>query len=119
MSTLFARHKFQDQAGNLPRIHAVIKINWDELTCEETLFVNNCIRASVLDIIKIEEMNCLIDDGLIRTSFEVRNIKNFAKNIFSHEYNPRCLVMVGKNKYIYRKPNYLKMNKYHWNHYNN
>ena len=63
-----------------------------------------------MDIIKVEEINCLIDEGLINTSSEVRNITNLAKNILSHKCNPRCLVMVGENKFVCRKPNYLKMN---------
>ena len=42
--TLFARHEFQGQSGNLPHIHAMIKANWDELSHEEKLLVNDCIR---------------------------------------------------------------------------
>ena len=122
MSTLFARHEFQGQAGNLPHIHAMIKVNWDGLSYEEKLFVDDCIRASVLDIVKVEEINHLIDEGIIKTSADVRNITNLAKNILSHKCNPRCLVMVGENKFVCRKPNYLKMNNplgNYWNYYNN
>ena len=80
MSTLFARHEFQGQPGNLPYIHAMIKVNWDVLSHEDKIFVNNCIRASVLDIIKGEEINRLIDESLIKMSSEVRNIINLAKS---------------------------------------
>ena len=83
MSTLFARHEFKGQAGNLPHIYAMMKVNLDELSYEAKLFVDDCIRASILDIIKVEEINCLIDEGLIKMSSKGRNITNLAKNILS------------------------------------
>ena len=34
VSSLFARYIFQCQAGNLPHIHTIIKINWNGLHIE-------------------------------------------------------------------------------------
>ena len=50
---IFARHEFQSTVGNLPHIHAMFKVKWDKLSQEEKKCVNECIHASVLDIIRI------------------------------------------------------------------
>ena len=78
VSSLFARHEFQSQAGNLPHIHTMIKINWNSLTNQEKQFVNDCIRASVLDIVKVHEMQRLVDEGLLNDVCEVSKITNLA-----------------------------------------
>ena len=44
---------------------------------------------TIVSEIKVEEMNRLIDEDLKKTSSEVRNITNLAKNLLSHKCNPR------------------------------
>ena len=110
VSSLFARHEFQSQADNLPHIHTMIKIYWNSLTNQEKQFFNDCIRAGVLDIVKVHEMQRLVDEGLLNDVCEVSKITNLAKKILSHKCTPRCLVMIGENKFVCRKPNYSKMN---------
>ena len=100
VSSLFARHEFQGHAGNLPHIHAMLKVNWTKLTNDEKLFVNDCIRASVLDIVKVEETNRLIDEGLWKNKNEVYKLTSLATSILSHKYSPRCLVMIDENKFV-------------------
>ena len=41
--SLFARHEYQKDAGNLPHTHAMLKVNWDKMTEEEKEFVNDLI----------------------------------------------------------------------------
>ena len=50
---LFARHEFQESVGNLPHIHVMLKITWHLLTMAQRLFVNDLIRASLLDIVRV------------------------------------------------------------------
>ena len=95
-SSLFARREFQGQAGHLPHILAMIKINWDK----SRKFVKDCIRASVLDIIKVGKINRLIDEGPIKNSSDVNIITNLAKHILSYKCSPRCLVMVDENNFF-------------------
>ena len=101
---------FKVMQKNLPHIHAMLKVNWTQLTNDEKLFVNDCIRASVLDIVKVEETNRLIDEGLWKNKNEIYKLTSLATSILSHKCSPRCLVMIDENKFVCRKPNYLKMN---------
>ena len=50
---------------SLPRIHAMIKINWNVSTNEEKN-VNDLLKASILDIGKLDEIQRLIDGGLLK-----------------------------------------------------
>ena len=54
VESLFARHKFQTSVGNLTHIHAMLKIAWHLLTMAQRAFVNDLIRASLLDIVRVD-----------------------------------------------------------------
>ena len=54
VESLFARHKFQASVGNLPHIHAMLKIVWHLLTMAQRAFFNYLIRASLLDIVRVD-----------------------------------------------------------------
>ena len=54
VESLFARHEFQASVGNLPHIHAMLKIAWHLLTMAQRAFVNDLIRASLLDIVRVD-----------------------------------------------------------------
>ena len=88
----------------------MLKVKWDKLSQEEKCFVNECIRASVLDIIRIEEVQIHIDEGFFNHSADVQNMINLAMFILPHKCNPICLVMTGPNKFTFRKTNYMPMN---------
>ena len=64
--TLFARHEFQASIGNLPHIHCMLKVGWEYLSEEEKKIVNNLVRASYLDIIKMDEIPRFIEEGLFK-----------------------------------------------------
>ena len=67
----------------------MIKINWNSLTNQEKLFLNDYIRASVLNIAKVHEMQRLIDEGLLNDVCEVSKIINLPKKILSHKCTGR------------------------------
>ena len=110
VKTLFARHEFQVSINNLPHIHCMLRVAWEDLSTEEKDFVNDLVRASYLDIVKMDEIPRYIDEGLFKTAYDAKEITNLAKNILAHHYcSPKCLVKVGDNKFVCRKPNYLLM----------
>ena len=47
---MFARDEYQKDAGNLPHMHDIICINWDDLDEEQRSFVEELVRANVCDI---------------------------------------------------------------------
>ena len=110
VDNIFARHEFQSTVGNLPHIHAMLKVKWENLSQEEKECVNDCIRASVLDIVRVDEVQRHIDEGLFKHPSDLKNVINIAMAVLPHKCNPRCMVMTGPNKFTCRKPNYLSMN---------
>ena len=111
VKTLFARHEFQASIGNLPHIHLMLRVSWEELKEEEIFFVNDLVRASYLDIVKMDEIPRYIEEDLFKTPSDAKEITNLGQHILGHHYcSSKCLVRIGENKYVCRKPNYLLMN---------
>ena len=88
----------------------MFKILCSALNAAQKKFVNNLIRASYMEIVRPEECQRLIREGLIKDVFEVKKIHDLGKKILSHRCSPRCQVMVGPNKFVCRKPNNLSLN---------
>ena len=65
MKTMFARYEYQKDVGNLSHIHFLAELNWSTMNAEEKKFVKDMIRASVLDIVRTDEMQRFIDDGIL------------------------------------------------------
>ena len=107
---MFARHEFQASVGNLPHIHLMLRVSWNELSENEQLFVKDLIRASHLDVIRVDDIPRYIEEGLLKHPSDVQVITNLAKSILAHHCTPKCQVRVGENKYVCRKPNFLLMN---------
>ena len=53
----------------------MLKVKWDKLSQEEKKCVNECIHASVIDIIIIEEVQGHIEKGLFSHLYDFQNIK--------------------------------------------
>ena len=46
----------------------MFRLQWEEMTEDETYFVNDLIRAIVLDIVRPEEFYLFIKEGIYRLS---------------------------------------------------
>ena len=66
VDAFFARHEFQSTKGNLPHIHAMLKVNWGSLNTQERIFVRDLIRADVFEIVKPHEVQQLYDEKLLK-----------------------------------------------------
>ena len=109
VETMFARHEFQASVGNLPHIHLMLRVKYNELIATETTFVNDLVRAGYLDIIRVNEISCYIEKGLFQHPSDVKIITKLAKSILVHHCIPKCPVRLGEDKFVCQKPNYLKM----------
>ena len=110
VNSIFAGHEFQSRVVNIPHIHALLKVKWDQLSQEEKtnfqwMYLRQCSWCH-----RIKEVQSHIEKGLFNHTDDVQNIINLAMSIIPHKCNPRCLVMTGPNKFTCRKPNYLLMN---------
>jgi hypothetical protein len=88
VESIFTRHEFQSSVGNLPHIHAMIQVMWHELSEDEKDCVNECICASYLDIIRVDKIQNLIDEGLLKHPSDVKIITQLAKEILVHHCSP-------------------------------
>ena len=61
--SMFARKEYQELTGNLSHIHLMLEVNWKKLNENETKFVNDLCRCSLMDIVRPSEVQKLIDDG--------------------------------------------------------
>ena len=106
---IFARKEYQKDKGNVSHTHLMLKINWDNLSAEEKEFLNDLIRASVIDIVRVDEVDHLIEHGLMKSVVDLEEIVNDASTILGHHCSPRCLMMVSPGVFRCRKLNNLQI----------
>ena len=111
VAAMFARHEFQKDIGNLPHIHAMIKIAWEALSQSQREFLDELICASILEIVRPEEVQRFIEHGLLKSLLDLKGVIQNASKIFPHRCNERCLIAVGPNEYRCRKLNFLLTNR--------
>ena len=115
--TIFARDEYQDSVGNLPHIHALIGMNRKIMTDEQLEKVDELIRGSYGDIIKISDLEDYIEENIIETIYDQHEIEQDAKEILKHTCNDRCLKRVGSTgtdvDFACRKLNNFKVSKDH------
>ena len=91
----------------------MISIKVDELTDENRKKLDDLIRASIYDIVRSDEMQHLIDDGIFNEVTDVLKMKQDAAIILPHIFNARYKKRVASNSnadnFQYRKTNNLKM----------
>ena len=61
--SIFVRKEYQALASNLSHIHAILKVDCKNLSDEETKFIQDLCRCSILDIVRSDELGDLIADG--------------------------------------------------------
>ena len=91
----------------------MISIKVDELTDENRKKLDDLIRASIYDIVRSDEMQHLIDDGIFNEVTDVLKMKQDAAIILPHIFNARYKKRVASNSnadnFQCRKTNNLKM----------
>ena len=109
--SIFVKCEYQKDAGNLSHNHLILEVNWEALNQEQTLFVQDLIRASTFDIARTDEVENLISEGVFQDTSDYHDMIKDASKFLPHICNPRCLARVGEDKYKCRKWNNLKMSK--------
>lgn len=113
VGALFARDEYQAEVGNLPHIHLMLSINWEKLNQSQKDSINDLIRASVCNIVRHDEVDQLIEEGLLESVDDVEDVENDGKIILPHRCNQRCLVRVsdgdGPEAFRCKKQNNLKI----------
>jgi len=110
-AAIFARKEYQSDVGNLSHIHALLRVNLDEYNGNEQEFVQELIRGSVVEIVRSNEVDKFIKEGLIDHPDDVSIILHEGKMFLRHRCNDRCLVMNLDGSLRCRKMNNLHISK--------
>ena len=95
VNSIFVRYEHQKDTGNLSHIHLILQINWKVLSEEEKVFVKDLIRASIVDIVIVEEYQSFIDEGIYRSMGDYNDMVKDTTKFLPHHYNPRYLMQIG------------------------
>ena len=94
---IFVRYEYQKDTGNLSHIHLILQVKWDELTSEEKEFMQDIIRASKNEIVRAEEIQKLIEEGIFKSYDDWIEMQGLAEKFLPHVCNERCQMRVGSS----------------------
>ena len=85
------RFEFQESVGNLPHVHALIWLK-DGEPLEITY---DRIRGSIMELIRPDEIDDLVAEGLLSCAEEVMDVQTLASRVLVHICSSRCKRRVG------------------------
>eukprot|EP00957_Ditylum_brightwellii_P149569 11389592-Ditylum_brightwellii.AAC.1 len=68
---------------------------WSELTDDQKKFINDLVRASVLDNIREDEVEELIESGAFKSMEDYMEMIKDAEKVSPHKCNSRCVACVA------------------------
>ena len=107
--SIFERKEYQQLSGNLSHTHLILEVLYNLLSVEEQKFVNELIRASVIDVIRYNEIDDYIKNNIITCKEDVHDVVNDGVLFLTHRCNDRCLVRGSNGDMRCRLPPYLKL----------
>ena len=99
--------------NNTNIINLLLELNWDKLTDVHT-FIFKLVRASVLEIVKSNEVDGLIREGVFRDMNDCNEMIQDAMTFLPHKCSSSCqakILVDGKITYRCRKINNMKIKK--------
>ena len=109
--SMFARKEYQELTGNLSHIHLMLEVNWKKLNKNETKFVKDLCRCSLMDIVRPSEVKKLIEDGTFNSMEDWTYMINDAKSFLGHICNLQCQMRMADGSFKCRKLNNLKVSE--------
>ena len=110
---MFSRDEYQSDVGNLPHMHMMVAVNTMDMTECQKEKVMDLIRASVIDIVRSDEVEGLVESGILNEYSDVYELQELANSILSHKFGRRCVKLTGAGdgpeNFQCRKPNNLKI----------
>ena len=104
-SAISGRDEYQGDEGNLAHNHGMIAIDKRTMNGNTEKYIQDLIRTSSFDIIKSDEdLNRMLDNGVLKSVDEIVEINDRADKILRHNCNKRCKmrVSVGKGDKYFR-----------------
>jgi hypothetical protein len=81
---------------------------WDLMNEDKRIFVNDLIRASIFDIVRPDEIDRFMKDGIFTHREDVAKVHENAKKSLPHICNDACLVKKSDGTFRCRKIDNLK-----------
>ena len=94
VDAVFVRDEFQDKRGNLPHIHMLISIDFDKATDAQKKRIEDLIRADIGSIVRSDEVEFLIEDGILTSMEDWKDLQDLSDEILPHRCTARCLVRI-------------------------
>ena len=95
ITAIFARDEYQATAGNLCHNHLILAIDEVTINNDSQIYIYDLIRSSAMEIIKTDDMERLLENGLLKKTGEVSHYTKLAETILSHKCNARCMMRIG------------------------
>ena len=116
VSSMFARDKYQGDTGNLSHIHLMLALKFEVMSRSLQNKVNDLVRASICDIVRPDEVQQFINNGIFKAVGDLEIMIEDATRTLSHScVNRRCLNRVRvegfPDKIICKKIHNLKISK--------
>ena len=108
---LFACDEYQSDNCNLLHIHDMCSIEWNKQISEQSMELEDIVRASINDIARVDKINLLLKKEYKKN--EIMDMQEISNTVHPHFCNARCLQRIsdgdGPDSFICRKPNNLKL----------
>ena len=96
--SVFVRKEYQDSVGNLPHIHMMLEMVTDGqnfmISDEMKKKMLELIRGSVCNIVRSDEADDLVKDGVFVNAEDAEEMKDLASKILAHNCTARCQMKV-------------------------
>ena len=79
------KKKYQKDKGNLSHTHLMLKVNWDKLSNTEKLFIDDIFGSSVVDTSRVDEVDKIVEQGLIDPVVALDDSVEDGSNISNHQ----------------------------------
>ena len=84
VGAIFVRYEYQKDAGNLSHIHLILHVIWESLSDTEKEFDRDLIRASGGEIVRFDEVQSMIDEGIYKSHQDWHAMQEMAQTILPH-----------------------------------
>ncbi len=92
---IFSRDEYQEKAGNPFHEHLVMAIDTSSLSRDAEKSIVDLLQTSVMEIVRTDEMQSLIDKGLLKSVDDVLRTTDLASKFLAHRCSARCLRRIG------------------------
>ena len=92
---LFSRTEYQQTSDNFPHKHTILALKKDTLDSRTNDQLNKLISTNVMEIIKHDQIEKLMEDSLLTCIEDINDIFQDGWRKLKHNCNKRCLIKIG------------------------